>query len=55
MPVLFSLHINDMMNCVRDCNICMFVDDTILYIAGNIDYMFKTLNLSVICDLKMDM
>lgn len=47
-PILFLIYINDMMKCVKDCKICMFADDTMLYIVGkNVNELIQTINLEL--------
>ena len=33
-PLLFIVYINDLPRCVKHCSVNMYVDDTVLYLAG---------------------
>lgn len=44
-PLLFILYINDIVKYVKNCKICMFADDMMLYVSGSdIHKMIETIN-----------
>lgn len=59
-PVLFNIYINDIVKCAKRCDISLFADDTVLYIAGKSIYeLVKIMNeelsdvFSWLCDNNM--
>lgn len=55
-PILFILYINDISNYCKKCNIKLFADDTMLYVAGKVEDIQSKLNedLKNICEWTCD-
>lgn len=34
-PLLFILYINDIVNCIEECSVCLFTDDALLYVYAD--------------------
>ena len=52
-PLLFLVYVNDLPNCIRNCNTLQFADDTTVYVSGsNIAQLFTKLNsdLNILSD-----
>ncbi len=47
-PLLFILYVNDMLNVVPNCNVNLFADDTLLWIAGDkLEESVKAMNIEL--------
>jgi len=41
-PLLFLTYINDLPNCIRNCHVHMYADDTVLYVDSSTSYGIKS-------------
>ncbi len=43
-PVMFSIYVNDMKDCISDCTLVQYADDTQLLNQGHLEQLSKIMN-----------